>query len=349
MKTSKSIKWVVLVLLLSLLTVCTQKSEKQTSGQNKVVADLLPSWNESKNKTDIIHFINTVTDKKNQDFIPVEYRIAVFDNDGTIWSEQPAYFQLFFAIDRIKELAPQHPEWKGKQPFKAVLENDMKTLAESGEKGLIELVMVSHAGMSTEEFNSIVKQWISTATHPTKHKPYTSLIYQPMLELLDYLQANDFKTYVVSGGGVDFMRAIITDLYGIPAEQIIGSTIKTEYDYNDGNPVIRRLPKLDFIDDIEGKPVNIEKIIGKKPIFCAGNSDGDLAMIQWTASNTYKTLQLYVHHTDSIREWAYDRDSHIGRFNKGLDEANEKGWNVVNMKDDWEIILLSKTIVGNLC
>ena len=340
MKKYSIINWFVVAVLFFSVAGCTTNNKGKAKGQTTSTAtiDPLPSWNESKNKTDIINYLVAVTDKNSPDFIPVKDRIATFDNDGTIWSEQPAYFQLFFAIDEIKALAPQHPEWKNTQPFKAVLDNDMKTIAQSGERGLLKLVMVSHAGMSTRKFKSIVKIWADTAKNPTKHVLFTALVYKPMLELLIYLQANHFKTYIVSGGGLDFMRAIIPELYGIPPEQIIGSTGKTAYDYNNGDPVIIKLAQLDFIDDKDGKPININKIIGKKPVFCAGNSDGDLAMMQWTASNNLKSFMLYVHHTDSIREWAYDRNSHIGRLDKGLDEAREKGWTVIDMKNDWKVI-----------
>ena len=235
-------------------------------------------------------------------------------------------------------MADQHPEWKNEQPFKAVLDNNMEELAKQGEHGLLKLVMATHAGNTTEEFKTDVQKWIQTAKHPTKNVGYDELVYQPMLELLHYLRANDFKTYVVSGGGVDFMRAFVTEIYGIPEEQIIGSRIKTAFDYNDGNPVIKRLPELDFIDDKEGKPLAIQKIIGKKPVFASGNSDGDLQMMQWTASNNHKSFMLYLHHTDAEREWAYDRDSHIGRLDKGLDQALNDGWTVIDMKNDWMLI-----------
>ncbi len=300
--------------------------------------DPLPSWNDVSSKDNIIAYVSEVTNPKNETFIPIKDRIATFDNDGNLWSEQPAYFQLFFAIDRVKSMAKDHPEWKDQQPFKAVLENDMEALKKQGEHGLIQLVMATHSGNTTEEFKKDVQNWISTAKHPTKNVTYDKLVFQPMLELLQYLRDNDFKTYVVSGGGVDFMRAFVTDIYGIPEEQIIGSRIKTEFDYNNRNPVIRRLPALDFIDDKEGKPLNIQKIIGKKPVFSSGNSDGDLPMMQWTASNKYKSFMLYVHHTDSVREWAYDRESHIGRFDKGLDQAQKDGWTVIDMKKDWRVI-----------
>ncbi|HHB51822.1 MAG TPA: haloacid dehalogenase-like hydrolase, partial [Saprospiraceae bacterium] len=253
-------------------------------------------------------------------------------------SEQPAYFQLFFTIDKIKAMAINHPEWETEQPFKAVLDNNMHELMQQGEKALLKLVLVSHTGNTQEEYKKEVQDWIKTAKHPTKNIAYDKLVYQPMLELLQYLRENDFKTYIVSGGGVDFMRAFVSEIYGIPSEQIIGTRIKTEFDYNNANPVIKRLPEFEFIDDKEGKPLNIQKIIGKKPVFSAGNSDGDLQMMQYAASNKYKSFMLYVHHTDSIREWAYDRNSHIGRFDKGLDQANKDGWTVIDMAKDWKVV-----------
>ena len=325
-----------LSLIISIFVGCSTDIEPNSSNLNQ--NDPLPSWNDVASKASIITFVGDVTNENSSSFVPVADRIAVFDNDGTLWSEQPAYFQLFFAIDRIKKLAPEHPEWKDIQPYKAVLENDMEALAASGEHGLIKLILTTHSGMNTEEFSASVKEWIRTTKHPTKNVGYDKLVYQPMLELMEYLRENGFKTYIVSGGGVDFMRAIVTEVYGIPEEQIIGSTIKTEFELINGKPEIVRLAELDFIDDKEGKPINIHKIIGKKPIFCGGNSDGDLAMMQWTASNPDASFMLYVHHTDSVREWAYDRDSHIGRFDLGLEEANEKDWTVVDMKDDWKNI-----------
>ncbi|MCB0389254.1 MAG: haloacid dehalogenase-like hydrolase, partial [Winogradskyella sp.] len=294
-----------------LLTGCLKKSENK---QVEVVVkdttsfkiDPLPSWNEGKTKAAIIDYIKDVTNKESANFIPEIDRIATFDNDGNLWSEQPAYFQLFFAMDRVKELAKDHPEWQNKQPFKAVLENDMKTLIASGEKGIMELIMATHAGITTDEFELLVKNWLETAQHPRFNKPYNQLIYQPMLELLDYLRTNDFKTFIVSGGGIEFMRPWVEEAYGIPKDQVVGSSIATEYDYNNGAPVIRRLSKIDFIDDKAGKPVGINKFIGRKPVFASGNSDGDLQMMQWTDSNPYKSFQLYLHHTDADREWAYD-------------------------------------------
>ena len=315
----------------------TEPNEKTTT-QNKEIIDPLPSWNEGKTKVAIINYVNDVTNIESESFIPVSERIATFDNDGNLWSEQPAYFQLFFAIDRIKALAPDHPEWKTQQPFKAVLDDDMKELAKHGEHGLLELVMASHAGMTTAEFEQIVKDWLATAKHPRFERPFTDLVYQPMLELLQYLRDNEFKTFIVSGGGIEFMRPWVEEVYGIPPDQVVGSSIKTEFDYNNGNPVIRRLAEIDFIDDKEGKPIGIHKFIGQKPVFASGNSDGDLQMMQWTASNKHKSFMLYLHHTDAEREWAYDRNSHIGKLDKGLDEAHEKGWTVVDMKNDWKVI-----------
>ena len=340
MRQFRLINFFTFILLMSILTSCnTQVQQKEASDNvQDTNIDPLPSWNEGETKTAIITYVRAVTESNSPDFIPVKDRIATFDNDGNLWSEQPAYFQLFFAIDRVKAMAADHPEWATEQPFKAVLENDMETLAKQGEHGLIELVMATHAGNTTEEFKADVQAWIKTALHPTKKVTYDKLVYQPMLELLHYLRAHDFKTYIVSGGGVDFMRAFVTKIYGIPEEQIIGSRIKTAFVYNDGNPVIKRLPELEFIDDKDGKPLNIQKIIGKKPVFSSGNSDGDLQMMQWAASNTYKSFMLYVHHTDAEREWAYDRASHIGKLDKGLDQALKDGWTVIDMKNDWKVI-----------
>jgi len=332
----------LLLLSIILLIGCTNKTEENETDSISITKDSLidhlPSWNEGVTKTNIVNYVSEVTNTESENFIPIGDRIATFDNDGNLWAEQPAYFQLFFAIDRVKAMAVNHPEWKDQQPFKAVLENDMEALIKQGEHGLVQLIMTTHAGNTTDEFDAIVKDWIATAKHPTKNVGYDKMVYQPMLELLSYLRANDFKTYIVSGGGVDFMRAFVSPVYGIPSEQIIGSRIKTEFDYNNGNPVIKRLPELDYNDDNEGKPLNIQKIIGKKPVFASGNSDGDLQMMQYAASNKYKSFMLYVHHTDSIREWAYDRDSHIGRLDKGLDQAIKDGWTVIDMKKDWKVI-----------
>jgi phosphoglycolate phosphatase-like HAD superfamily hydrolase len=305
--------------------------------QSAAAKDPLPSWNQADSKQAILDFVNRVTDENSPDFIPTEERIATFDNDGTLWSEQPMYFQLFFVMDRVKEMARDHPEWDTLAPFSYALKNDLEGIAQSGMQGLMQLVMTTHTGSTQEAFAREVRQWADTAVHPTKKVAYTKLVYQPMLELLDFLKANGFKNYIVSGGGVDFMRPLVQEVYGIPAEQIIGSTIKTRFNYNNGNPQIERLPELFFIDDKEGKPENIQRIIGRKPILAAGNSDGDLAMLQYTASNK-NYLNIYVHHTDAEREWAYDRESHIGKLDKGLDQAKAEGWTVVDMKNDWKVI-----------
>jgi hypothetical protein len=300
--------------------------------------DPLPSWNDGTAKTAIVDFVAMVTDAGGPDFVPPEERVAVFDNDGTLWSEKPAYFQLLFAIDRITALAPQHPEWKTAQPFQAVLEDDMEALAKSGEHGLLELVMASHAGMTTAEFETVVTDWIGAARHPQLERPYTDLVFQPMLELLDYLRAHGFKTWIVSGGGIEFMRPWVSTVYGVPPEQVVGSSIETKFEIRDGEPVLVRLPEIDFIDDKAGKPVGIHKFIGRRPIAAFGNSDGDLQMLQWTAAGDGPRMIMIVHHTDEQREWAYDRDSHVGRLDRALDEADERGWVVVDMKKDWRVV-----------
>jgi phosphoserine phosphatase len=334
----KQSRYLTLVFILGLIAACTPPAEKTAEPTSIVEADPLPSWNDGPRKEAIISFVEDVTDSASPNFIPVADRIATFDNDGTLWSEQPIYFQFFFALDRVKALAAEHPEWKNKQPYKAVLENDMPTLMQQGEHGLLEIVMSTHAGNTTDEFDSLVRSWIDTAQHPVKKRRYTELVFQPMLELLDFLRANDFKTFIVSGGGIEFMRPWVEGVYGIPKDQVVGSSIQTEYDYNNGKPIIKRLAKIDLIDDKEGKPIGINRYIGRKPVFAAGNSDGDLQMLRWTDANPLTSFQLYIHHTDSLREWAYDRDSHIGKFDIGLDEAIEKGWTVIDMQTDWKII-----------
>jgi len=304
--------------------------------------DPLPSWNDGPNKKAILDFVTSITTIGSAEFVPQEERIATFDNDGTLWSEQPMYFQLVFALDRVKALAAQHPEWRQKQPFKAALEGDLKTVFSSGEHGLIELIMGTHTGMTTEDFAQVVKDWLATAKHPRLNRPYTECVYQPMLELLAYLRANGFKTFIVSGGGIEFMRPWTENVYGIPPEQVIGSSVKTKFEMRDGKPVLVRLPELNFIDDKAGKPVGINQHIGRRPIAAFGNSDGDLQMLQWAAGGDGPNLIVYIHHTDTEREWAYDRESHIGRLDKGLDEANTKGWMVVDMKKDWKVIYPSQ-------
>lgn len=301
--------------------------------------DPLPSWNDGPAKRAIVAFVNRVTKAGGPDFVPVKDRVATFDNDGTLWSEQPLYFQFQFALDRVKVLAPQHPEWKTEQPFKAVLEGDTKALAASGEKGLGQLLTATHTGMTTDEFSAAVADWLRTARHPRFKRPYTELVYQPMLELLTYLRANGFKTFIVSGGEVEFMRVFAERVYGIPPEQVVGSTFATKFEAGtDGRPVILREPKIDFMDDGPGKPVGINKFIGRRPLAAFGNSDGDLQMLQWTTAGTGPRFALIVRHTDAEREWAYDRQSHIGRLDKALDEAARRGWVVVDMKQSWKVI-----------
>jgi phosphoserine phosphatase len=298
----------------------------------------LPSWNDGPARDSIVSFVNDAHTADSPGHIPAAERIAVFDNDGCLWAEQPAYFQFFFAMDRVRALAPQHPEWRTQQPFRAVLENDMAALTASGEHGAAQLIMATHAGLTTDEFATVVRDWVNTARHPTTGRPYTEMVYQPMLELLDFMRDHGFKTYIVSGGGIEFMRVFAEEVYGIPPEQVIGSSIKTEFAMTDAGPVIRRLPEIDFIDDKAGKPLAINRHIGRRPAAAFGNSDGDLQMLQWTTAGAGPRLGVLVHHTDADREWAYDRDSHIGRLDKALDEAQARGWIVVDMQRDWNRI-----------
>jgi phosphoserine phosphatase len=300
--------------------------------------DPLPSWNDGATKKTITDFVLRTTTSRGPDFVPIDERIATFDNDGTLWVEQPMYTQMAFIFARVKELAPKHPEWKTTQPFKGALEGDAKAVGASGEKGLMELFAATHTGMTTQEFEVIVKDWLATAKHPKFKRPYTECVYQPMLELLTYLRANGFKTYIVSGGGVEFMRPFTERVYGIPPEQVIGSTLKTKFEMRDGQPVLIRTPEIDSIDDQAGKAININKIIGRRPIAAFGNSDGDLEMLQWTAAGAGARLMLLVHHDDSVREYAYDRKSSFGQLDKAWDIANAKKWVVVSMKDDWKTV-----------
>ncbi len=300
--------------------------------------DPLPMWNDGPVKARIVAFVEAVTTEGGKDFVAAPDRIAVFDNDGTLWSERPVYFQLAFVLDRVRALAPRHPEWKTQQPFKAALEGDAKSLAAVGEHGLVQLVMATHAGITSDEFAQVVRDWTRTARHPKFERPYTELTFQPMRQLLDYLRANAFKTYIVSGGGAEFMRAFAEEIYGVPPEQVIGSTIKTKYEIRNGKPVIVRLPAVDFIDDMAGKPVAIHKYIGRRPIAAFGNSDGDFQMLEWTTSGAGQRLGLIVHHDDAGREFAYDRGSPYGRLERGLDEAGARGWLVVSMKNDWRTV-----------
>jgi phosphoglycolate phosphatase-like HAD superfamily hydrolase len=299
-----------------------------------VGSDLLPSWNEGPTKQSIVNFVRGVTTAGNPRFVKPEERIAVFDNDGTLWSEMPFYFQFAFALDRMKAMAPQHPEWKDNPLYAAVLADDMKTVAAGGIKGLLELAAITHAGMTTDEFSKIVADWIASARHPKFNRPYTDVIYQPMLELLAYLRANGFKTFIVSGGGVEFMRVFAEKVYGIPPEQVIGSSIVTKFEMVAGVPVLTRLPEPNFMDDNVGKPVSINMHIGRRPIAAFGNSDGDLQMLQWTTASTGPRFGLLVHHTDPVREYAYEASS-MGKLDVALTEAAARGWTVVDMKNDW--------------
>jgi phosphoglycolate phosphatase-like HAD superfamily hydrolase len=301
-------------------------------------ADPLPSWNDTARKRAIITFVEQVTGVGSSSFVPPAERIATFDNDGTLWPEQPMYFPQFFTFDRVKALAPQHPEWKSRQPFKAVLEGDFKAVAAGGVQAWLELESAVHAGSTTEEFAQIVKEWAATAKHPLTGRLYTEMAYQPMIELLAYLRANGFKTFIVSGGWIDFMRPWTERVYGIPPEQVVGSSLKTRFELRNGKPVLAFLPEIDFVDDGEGKAVGINQHIGRRPLAAFGNSDGDLQMLQWTTAGSGARFALLVHHTDAVREWAYDRTSDYGRLDKALDEAQAKGWTVVDMKNDWRVI-----------
>jgi hypothetical protein len=301
-------------------------------------SDPLPSWNDTAPKAAIVAFVEKVTKEGSSDFVPELERVAVFDNDGTLWVEHPMYTQLAFALDRVKTMAPKHPNWATTQPFKAVLEGDMKALLAAGEKGLVELVATTHAGMSAEEFQKIVSDWIATARDARFKRPYTELVYQPMLELLAYLRANGFKTFIVSGGGIEFMRPWSEQVYGVPPEQVVGSSIKTRFEMRDGVPSLFRLPEINFIDDKAGKPVGINEHIGRRPIAAFGNSDGDLQMLQWTTLADGPRFGMIIHHTDAEREYAYDRDTEFGRLDKALDAAAINQWTVVSMKTDWERI-----------
>ncbi len=300
-----------------------------------LAADPLPSWNDTGPKKAILAFVERTTTPDSSGFVALPARVAVFDNDGNLWAEQPAYFQLLFAIDRVKALAPQHPEWKAKEPFASLLKGDLQGVAASGEAGIGQLLAATHAGMTTDEFSRTVSDWLATARHPKTGRPYTEMVYQPMLELLAYLRANGFKTYIVSGGGIEFMRPWTERVYGIPPEEVVGSTGGLAFEMKDGVPLLRKLPTLVLNDDKEGKPVGIQRHIGRRPVFASGNSDGDLAMLQWTCLADGARFCLYLHHTDAEREWAYDRESHIGRLDKGLDEAARRGWTVIDMKQDW--------------
>jgi phosphoglycolate phosphatase-like HAD superfamily hydrolase len=298
--------------------------------------DPLPSWNDGPARQAIVKFVEGATKEGAPTYVAPAERVAVFDNDGTLWSEQPLYFQLAYAIDEVKALAPQHPEWKTKEPFKTLLAGDVKGALGQGEKAIVQVVMAAHSGMTTEEFASSVAQWAASAKHPRSGRRYTEMVYQPMLELLAYLRANSFKTFIVSGGGVEFMRAWVEGVYGIPPEQVVGSSGVVKFEMRPAGPVLLKEPRIEFVDDGPGKPVGINRFIGRRPILAFGNSDGDHQMLQYTAAGAGRRFMGIVHHTDAEREWAYDRASHIGKLDKALDEALAKGWTVVDMKKDWK-------------
>ena len=298
----------------------------------------LPSWNDTQTRQAVIAFVESVTDEASPDYVEPAERIATFDNDGCLWAEKPVYFQLLFAIDRVKAIAADHPEWSDEEPFRSVIAGDMQGVMASGEEGLLKLVAASHGGITTEEFSAAVRDWLDTARHPETGRRYDAMVYQPMLELLEYLRDNGFKTFIVSGGGIDMIRVFAEDVYGIPPEQVVGSSLEAAFEMRNGEPVIIKQPAIDFIDDKAGKPVGIHRHIGRRPIFAAGNSDGDLQMLQWTAAGQGPSFCLLVHHTDADREWVYDRDSHVGRLDKALDEARTSDWTVVDMANDWATV-----------
>ena len=324
-----------MLVLIFFLTACAA---------NQTSPDPLPSWTEGTTKGRITEFVNSVTNSAGSDYVEPNRRIATFDNDGTLWSEKPTYFQIFFILDRVRALAKDNPEWASTQPFQAVLENDWATLIAAGADGLIQLGTATQTGITTEEFEAIVKNWTATARHPTTGKPYTAMVYQPMLELLDYLRTNNFKVFIVSGGGLAFMRPWTESVYGIPPEQVVGSSIETRYEVRDGKPIITRAPEMHFTNNEDTKPVAIDRFIGHRPILAFGNSDGDFEMLEWTTAGEGKRLGLLVHHTDAKREWAYDRESTEGRLDRGLDEAEKRDWVVVDMARDWSTIYPAETI-----
>jgi phosphoglycolate phosphatase-like HAD superfamily hydrolase len=298
----------------------------------------LPAWNDGAAKQAILKFVSDVTNRESADFVAPAERITVFDNDGTLWAEQPLYFQLAFALDRVKALAPEHPEWKEKEPFKTLIAGDVKAALGQGERAMLEILMAAHSGMTTDEFSKTVSDWAQAAKHPRTGRLYTEMVYQPMLELLALLRAHGFRTYIVSGGGVEFMRAWAEGVYGIPPEQVVGSSGVVKFEMRPAGPVLLKEPKVEFVDDGPGKPAGINRFIGRRPVLAFGNSDGDHQMLQWTAAGPGRRFVGLVHHTDGEREWAYDRQSPIGKLDKALDEALAKGWTVVDMKRDWKRI-----------
>jgi phosphoglycolate phosphatase-like HAD superfamily hydrolase len=339
----RSIPVLILAVTLS-LAACGDRPARTSGADSETAAasaPVLPSWNEGAARQSIVDFVEGVTDSASPDYVSPPERIAVFDNDGTLWAEQPLYFQLLFALDRVRAMADDHPEWREQEPFRAILERDREALATIDEHQLVEIVMATHARMTTYEFEAIVSDWLATATHPRFGVPYTELVYQPMLELLNYLRDNDFKTFIVSGGGLDFMRPFTERVYGIPPEQVVGSAGELEFSMEDGVPTLTKTTGINFVDDKAGKPVGIWRFIGRRPILTSGNSDGDLQMLQYTAPGNRPALGLIVHHDDAEREFAYDRDSHVGRLDVGLDEAPDRGWTVISMKDDWSKVFPS--------
>ncbi|MGC4002320.1 MAG: HAD family hydrolase [Pirellulales bacterium] len=322
---------------LALIAFCSIATARAQTAETSTP---LPSWNDVAARTSILDFVKKTTTAGSPDFVPPAERIAVFDNDGTLWCEQPMYVQARFAIDRVKTLAAEHPEWKTTQPQKAALEGDIPGLINQGEKAFVDLLMLSHAGMTPAEFDKIVLDWLATAKHPKYDRPYTQCVYLPMVEVLSYLRENGYKTYIVSGGGIEFMRPWTYAAYGIPPEQVVGSSIKLKYAEPDGKPTLIREPAVEFIDDKSGKPIGIQKFIGRRPIMAFGNSDGDFEMLKWTSAGAGPRFGLIVHHTDAEREYAYDRKSSIGRLDKALDAAGKQGWTVVDMKTDWKTIFV---------
>ena len=323
--------WLAAVALSTLLGACAPMAPAP-------VADPLPSWNDGPNKQRIIDFVRAVSTEGSKDFVPPAERIAVFDNDGTLWLEYPLYTQVRFVFDRIRALAPMHPEWKDKEPYKSVIAGDVKGAMAGGSKGLFEMLLVAQSGTTPGEFETLVAQWITASKDERFKRPYTELSYQPMQEVLRYMRANDFRTYIVSGGTTDFMRGFAQGVYGIPSEQVIGTRQKFAFEVKDGAPMVKMLPELEFNDDKEGKPIAIAQIIGKRPIAAFGNSDGDLQMLQWTTAGPGKRLGMFVHHDDAVREYAYDRNSSIGKLAEGLDQYKAKGWGLISMKNDWKVI-----------
>jgi len=333
MQTHNSMKLNLCILTFFALTLMILSSVTASQPQ-----DPLPSWNDGPNKQAIIEFVTKTTDQNQASFIPPTRRIATFDNDGTLWSEQPLYFQAIYIFDRIRELAPEHPEWQQKEPYASVLKGDSKSALAGGKQALLEMVMGTHAGVTASEFSESVADWLASARHSGSGKPYTAMVYKPMLELLDYLRDNDFKVFIVSGGGIDFLRVFAEEVYGIPPEQVVGSSLKAKYEIRNGFPVIVKQAEVDFIDDKAGKPVGIHRYIGRRPVLAVGNSDGDFEMLEWTSAGEGPSLAMIVHHDDAKREWAYDRESHIGRLVRGLDEGPQRGWKIISMKNDWNLI-----------